>query len=317
MSKKVNNICEILDIKYPVLQGAMAWISLSSLVIAVSEAGGLGILAGGNAPKDVIKEEIRKIKEKTDKPFGVNLMMVSPFIDDIVDLICEEGVKVVTTGAGSPAKYMERFKEAGVKVIPVVSTVGMAKKMEQAGATAVIAEGGESGGHIGSISTMSLVPQVVDALNIPVIAAGGIADGRGLAASLMLGACGVQMGTVFLAAKECEIHEDYKQAVVNAKEVDTTVTGSLTGLPVRVLKNNLTKELMSMEQSSRSIGDMQKVAAGKLRAAVVDGDIENGSVMCGQIAGMIHEIKPVKQIVDEIISGFEATINQKHCFWCN
>lgn len=306
MSKNV--ICEMLNIEYPIFQGAMAWISTAPLVAAVSEAGGLGIIAGGSSPRDAVKKEIDKVRELTDKPFGVNLMFVSPFIDEIVDLICEEKIAVVTTGAGSPVKYMPKLQAAGVKVIPVVSTVGMAEAVVAAGADAVVAEGGESGGHVGSVYTMPLVPMVVDAVNVPVIAAGGIADGRGMAASFMLGADAVQLGTVFITSTECAIHENYKNAVLKTNETQTAVTGNLTGLPVRIIRNQLAKELLALENNAgsdleKSMAEIQQRAVGKLRAAVLEGDAEGGSLMCGQIAGMIHEIKPCKQIIDEMVAG--------------
>lgn len=304
---KNNNICELLNIKYPLFQGAMAWISEASLASAVSNAGGLGIIAGGNAPAEIIREEIRKAKNLTDKPFAVNIMLLSPFADEVVDVICEEGVKVVTTGAGSPAKYMEKFKEHNIAVIPVVPSVAIAKKMEQVGATAVIAEGMEAGGHIGKLTTMVLVPQVVDAVSIPVISAGGIADGRGYAASFMLGASGVQVGTRFLVADECITHENYKEKVLKAKDIDTVITGQITGHPVRVLRNKLARlyDKVEKEEARKDTPDISRIeelGKGALQKAVQDGDIDNGSIMAGQSAGMVHKKQSCKDIIEEIVS---------------
>lgn len=301
-----NNICELLNIKYPLFQGAMAWISEASLASAVSNAGGLGIIAGGNAPAEIIREEIRKAKNLTDKPFAVNIMLLSPFADEVVDVICEEGVKVVTTGAGSPAKYMEKFKEHNIAVIPVVPSVAIAKKMEQVGATAVIAEGMEAGGHIGKLTTMVLVPQVVDAVSIPVISAGGIADGRGYAASFMLGASGVQVGTRFLVADECVTHQNYKEKVLKAKDIDTVITGQITGHPVRVLRNKLARlyDKVEKEEARKDTPDISRIeelGKGALQKAVQDGDIDNGSIMAGQSAGMVHKKQSCKDIIEEIV----------------
>ncbi|MBQ8942581.1 MAG: enoyl-[Firmicutes bacterium] len=310
-----NVICDLLGIKYPIFQGAMAWIADASLASAVSEAGGLGIIAAGNAPADVVRAEIRACKEKTDKPFGVNIMLLSPFVEDIVQLVCDEGVKVITTGAGDPGKYMDKFKEHGICVIPVTPSVAHAKKMEKLGCAAVIAEGMESGGHVGRTTTMALVPQVVDAVNIPVIAAGGIADGRGMAAGFMLGAKAVQIGTRFLVANECTVHENYKQKVLKAKDMDTVTTGQITGHPVRVLKNKLARQfaVVEREEGGKEKPDMERIEAlgrGALQRAVKEGDMDFGSVMSGQIAGMVKKEQPAKEIIEEIMSEFTALVKE-------
>ncbi len=294
-------ICDILGIRYPIIQGGMAWVSDAELAAAVSEAGGLGIIAAGNAPADWVEQEIVKAKKLTDKPFGVNIMLLSPYVDDVVDVVVKYGVKVITTGAGSPGKYMDKFKSIGAKVIPVVASVALAKRMESAGVDAVIAEGMESGGHIGELTTMTLVPQVVDAVKIPVIAAGGIADGRGLVAAFALGARGVQMGTRFVASKECTIAQTYKEAIVKAKDRDTVVTGRATGHPVRILKNKLAREFLKLESSGASVEELEKFGEGRLRLAAREGDVVNGSVMAGQISGLIRDIKPVKDIIEDIV----------------
>lgn len=304
------DICELLGIKYPIFQGAMAWIADASLASAVSNAGGLGIIAAGNAPADVVREEIRKVKELTDKPFGVNIMLLSPFVDDVVKTVCEEGVKVVTTGAGNPSKYMDAFNEHGIVLIPVVPSVAAAKRMEKIGAKAVIAEGMESGGHIGKLTTMALVPQVVDAVNIPVLAAGGIADERGMAAAFMLGADGVQIGTRFLVANECTVHQNYKEKILKAKDIDTTITGQITGHPVRVIKNKLTRafDTAEKEEMGKETPDMDRfdmLGRGALQKAVKEGDVEFGSVMSGQIAGLVNKEQSCQEILDEIMDGFK------------
>ncbi len=309
-----NEICKLLNIKYPIFQGAMAWISESSLASSVSNAGGLGIIAGGNAPKEVVVEEIRKCKELTNKPFAVNVMLLSPFADDIIDAVCEEGVKIITTGAGSPAKYMEKLKEHGVMVIPVVPSVAIAKKMENLGVDAVIAEGMEAGGHIGKITSMALIPQIVDAVNIPVIGAGGVYDGRGMASMFCLGAKGVQVGTRFLCADECITHENYKEKVIKAKDIDTVITGNITGHPVRVLKNPLAKEFLRVEkelykEDKPNLEVLEQIGAGALRRAVQDGDIKNGSIMAGQVAGMVHKTQPVKEIIEDIYNHCNELIS--------
>lgn len=299
----------MLGIKYPIFQGAMAWIADASLAAAVSEAGGLGIIAAGNAPADVIREEIRKCKELTDKPFGVNIMLLSPFVDDIVDLVCEEGVKVLTTGAGNPSKYMEKFKENGIHLIPVVPSVAQAKKMEKIGCDAVIAEGMESGGHIGKLTTMALVPQVVDAVSIPVLAAGGIADGRGMAAGFMLGAEGVQIGTRFLVANECTVHQNYKEKIIKANDLATVITGNITGHPVRVLKNQLSNAFLAAEKEEMAkdtpdLARFDMLGRGALQKAVKEGNMAEGSVMSGQIAGMVTKEESCKEILEDIMNGF-------------
>ena len=301
-------LTDILGIEYPVIQGGMAWVAEAKLAAAVSNAGGLGLIAGGSAPKEVIREEIRKAKALTDKPFGVNIMLMSPNARDLAELVVEEGVKVVTTGAGSPGKYMEAWKAAGIKVIPVVPSVALAKRMERMGADALVAEGTEAGGHIGETTTMCLVPQIADAVEIPVVAAGGIADGRGIAAAFMLGAEGVQIGTRFLASDECDIHENYKNLVLKAKDTDSAVTGRLTGHPVRSVRNKLTKKLMTFEKDGGTPEQFEELSVGSLRKAVKDGNLEEGSFMAGQIAGMVNEIKPVKQIIEEMFKDAEKLL---------
>lgn len=304
-----NNICNLLNIKYPIFQGGMAWVSDSSLAAAVSNAGGLGIIAGGNAPASFVREEIRKAKELTDKPFGVNIMLLSENADELSEIVIEEGVKVVTTGAGNPGKYMEKWKKAGIKVVPVVASVALARRMERAGADAIIAEGCEAGGHIGKLTTMVLLPQVVDAVNIPVIAAGGIGDGRGIAAVFMLGAKGVQVGTRFLVADECTIHDNYKEAVLKSKDIDTVVTGRPTGHPVQVIKNKLAREYMNLEKENAPMEKIEELGRGALRKAVKDGDIENGSLMAGQISGLINKRQSAKEIIEEMFNEFENIKN--------
>lgn len=301
-----SNICEILNIKYPIFQGGMAWVSTSSLAAAVSNAGGLGIIAGANAPASYIREQIRETKKMTDKPFGLNIMLLSENADELAQMAIDEGVKVVTTGAGNPGKYITAWKEVGIKVIPVVASVALAKRMERAGADAVIAEGCEAGGHIGKLTTMVLLPQVVDAVNIPVIGAGGIADGRGIAAAFMLGAQGVQVGTRFLVADECAIHENYKDAVIKAKDIDTVVTGRITGHPVQVIKNKLAKEYLNLESKNASLDELEEIGRGALAKAVKDGDVINGSLMAGQISGLVNKKQSVKEIIEEMFSEYEA-----------
>lgn len=300
-----NNICSLLNIKYPIFQGGMAWVSDSSLAAAVSNAGGLGIIAGGNAPASFVREEIIKAKELTDKPFGVNIMLLSENADELSDIVIEEGVKVVTTGAGNPGKYIEKWKKAGIRVIPVVASVALAKRMERAGADAIIAEGCEAGGHIGKLTTMVLLPQVVDSVNIPVIAAGGIGDGRGVAAAFILGAKGVQLGTRFLVANECTIHDNYKEAVINAKDIDTVVTGRPTGHPVQVIKNKLAREYINLEKRNVSLGEIEELGRGALKKAVKDGDMENGSIMAGQISGLVRKKQSARDIIEEIFFEYE------------
>lgn len=296
-------ITELLGIEYPVIQGGMAWVATWELASAVSEAGGLGIIGAGGAPAEWVRDQIKKAKEKTDKPFGVNLMLMNPEADEIAKIIAEEKVKVVTTGAGNPAKYIDMWKKAGVMVIPVVASVALAKLMERGGADAVIAEGTESGGHIGETTTMVLVPQVVDAVNIPVIAAGGIGDGRGLAAALMLGAQAVQMGTRFVTAKESIVHENYKAKIFKAKDIDSEVTGRSTGHPIRVLRNKMTREYLKKEKEGATLDELEQLTLGALKNAVVDGDAVYGSVMAGQIAGMIREEESCEMILRDVVSG--------------
>lgn len=300
-----NNICSLLNIKYPIFQGGMAWVSDSSLAAAVSNAGGLGIIAGGNAPASFVREEIIKAKELTDKPFGVNIMLLSENADELSDIVIEEGVKVVTTGAGNPGKYIEKWKKAGIRVIPVVASVALAKRMERAGADAIIAEGCEAGGHIGKLTTMVLLPQVVDSVNIPVIAAGGIGDGRGVAAAFILGAKGVQLGTRFLVANECTIHDNYKEAVINAKDIDTVVTGRPIGHPVQVIKNKLAREYINLEKKNVSLEEIEELGRGALKKAVKDGDMENGSIMAGQISGLVRKKQSARDIIEEIFFEYE------------
>ena len=303
-------ITELLNIKYPIIQGGMAWIADASLAVGVSEAGGLGIISGVG-PTEVVRAQIRKAKELTDKPFGVNVMLMQDNADEIAHLVCGEKVPVVTTGAGSPGKYIEMWKSHGIKVIPVVPSVAIAKRMEKFGADAVIAEGMESGGHIGQTTTMSLVPQVVDAVNIPVIAAGGIGDGRGIAASFMLGAVGVQMGTRFLVSNECNVHKNYKEKVLKAKDIETEVTGNSTSHPVRVLRNKLTREYIKLEKSNSNSEKLESLTRGALRKAVIEGDTENGSVMAGQIAGLVKKEQSCKEIIEELMTEFDKCINYK------
>ena len=297
---------KLLNIKYPIIQGAMANIATAEFAACVSQCGGLGIIATGSLSAEQTRIEIQKCKQLTNQPFGVNIMLMNPYASEIVDVIIEEGVPVVTTGAGNPGAYMAKFKEAGIKVFPVVPSVGLAKRMERAGADALIVEGGESGGHVGEMTTMALVPQVVDAVNIPVIAAGGIADGRGMIAAFAVGACGVQVGTCLLVADECPIHENYKEAVIKAKDTDTVVTGKSVNTPVRSLKNQMTREYLKLESHIESREELEKLTLGGLRKAVHDGDVKTGSVMMGQIAGMIQEKKPMQQILNEMMESTEA-----------
>lgn len=297
---------KLLNIKYPIIQGAMANIATAEFAACVSQCGGLGIIATGSLSAEQTRTEIQKCKQLTNQPFGVNIMLMNPYAAEIVDVIIEEGVPVVTTGAGNPGAYMAKFKEAGIKVFPVVPSVGLAKRMERAGADALIVEGGESGGHVGEMTTMALVPQVVDAVNIPVIAAGGIADGRGMIAAFALGACGVQVGTCLLVADECPIHDNYKEAVMKARDTDTVVTGKSVNTPVRSLKNQMTREYLKLEGHIESREELEKLTLGGLRKAVHDGDVKTGSVMMGQIAGMIKEKKPMQQILNEMMESTEA-----------
>ena len=299
-------VTELLGIEYPIIQGGMAWVAESHLAAAVSAAGGFGIIGSATAPADVVRNWIKEIKEITDKPFGINIMLMSPYADEVAKLAAEEKVAAVTTGAGNPGKYMQMWKEAGVKVMPVVASVAMAKLMERAGADAVIAEGCESGGHIGDITTMALLPQVVDAVSIPVIGAGGIGDGRGVAAAYMLGAEAVQMGTRFVVADEAVVHDNYKDKIIASKDIDSAVTGRSTGHPVRCIRNKLTKEYIKLEESGASVEEIESFAAGSLRKAVVDGDVVYGSVMAGQTAGMIKKRQSCKEIIEELMAETEA-----------
>ena len=295
-------ITNLLGIKYPIFQGAMAQIARHELVSAVSNAGALGILASGGVSPEELRREIQQCKEFTDKPFAVNLMLMMPNIDEIIDVVLEEGVKIVTTGAGTPRKFMPRLKEAGVKVIPVIPSVKAAVKMEELGCDAIVVEGMEAGGHVGNSTTMALLPQVTSAVNIPVIAAGGIADGRGMAAAYCLGASGVQMGTVFLASEECPVTDAYKNMILEAVDTSTTLTGEKFGAPVRGIKNELTKRYHELEEQSSTLMELEELTLGSLRRAVYDGDVENGSVMAGQIAGLVSEIRPVKVIIESVIA---------------
>ena len=301
-------LCDLLGIEYPILQGGMAWVSTATLAAAVSEAGGLGIIGSGHNDAQWVRAQIRKAKEITSKPFGVNVMMMSPHVEQVMQVILEERVSVITTGAGNPAKFIPALKEIGTKVIPVIPAVALAQRLEKAGVDAVIAEGMESGGHIGELTTMAMLPQVVDGVNIPVIAAGGIADGRGLVAALALGAVGTQIGTRFMCATECEIHENIKQMILKAKDRDTVVNGRSTGHPVRSLKNKLTKLYEEMEKECAPVEELEKLGIGRLRNAMIDGDCETGTVACGQIAGMIKSIKPAGEIINEIMKEAEAVL---------
>lgn len=304
-------ITELLGIKYPIFQGGMAWVSEGRLAAAVAEAGGVGLIAAGNAPAEYVEEQIKLARSLTDGVFGVNVMLMSPTADDVAQLCADEKLKIVTTGAGNPGKYMEMWKSAGVKVVPVIPSVALAKRMERAGADAVIAEGTESGGHIGENTTMCLVPQVVDAVEIPVLAAGGIADGRGIAASFMLGAEGVQVGTRFLASEECQIHPTYKELVINAKDTDSIVTGRYTGHPCRGVKTKFSKKLANGERDgSITPEQFEEITVGSLRKAVKDGNLEEGSFLCGAIAGMVNEVKPAKEIIEEMFAQAEKLLGK-------
>lgn len=295
-------ITELLQIEYPIIQGGMAWVAEHNLAAAVSQAGGLGIIGAANAPAEWVREEIRKARAVTDKPIGVNVMLLSPYADDVARVLVEEKIPVITTGAGNPGKYMEMWKSNGSKVIPVVASVALARMMEKGGADAVVAEGTESGGHIGAATTMTLVPQVVDAVKIPVIAAGGVGDGRGMAAALMLGAEAVQLGTRFVVAKESICHQNYKDRVIKAKDIDSAVTGRTHGHPVRQLRNQMTKEYLKKEQEGVPFEELELLTVGALRNAVVDGDVKNGTVMAGQIAGLIKKEQTCKEMIEEIMA---------------
>ena len=324
-------VSKLLGTKYPVIQGGMAWVAEYHLAAAVSNAGGLGIIGAASAPPEVVREQIREAKKLTDKPFGVNVMLLNPNAAEVAQIVIEEGVKVVTTGAGNPGKFMDAWKQAGVVVIPVVASVAMARMMERGGADAVIAEGMESGGHIGAQTTMTLVPQVADAVQIPVIAAGGIADGRGMAAAFMLGAEGVQMGTRFVVAKEsivhpnykervimandidseeCNVHENYKEKIIKAKDIDSEVTGMSTGHPIRVLRNQMSREYLKMEKEGASFEELEHLTLGSLRKAVIDGDVVNGSLMAGQSAGMVKKEESCKEIIEDVVTQAESLLGR-------
>ena len=304
-------VTELLGIEKPIIQGGMAWVAESHLAAAVSNAGGFGLIGAANAPADVVRNYIHEARELTDKPFGVNIMLMSPFAEDIAQLVTEEKIAAVTTGAGNPEKYLTQWKAAGIKVIPVIASVALAKRMERVGADAVVAEGTESGGHIGQATTMTLVPQVVDAVQIPVIAAGGIGDGRGMAAAFMLGAEAVQMGTRFCVADECVIHDKYKDRILKAKDIDSEVTGRSHGHPVRGLRNKMTREYLKLEAEGASFEQLENLTLGGLRKAVVEGDTDNGSVLAGQIAGMITKRQSCQEIVDEVMDQAERLLKIK------
>ncbi len=304
-------ITKLLGITYPILQGGMAWVAEYHLAAAVSKAGGFGIIGAASAPPEVVREQIRKVKELTDRPFGVNVMLMNPNAPEVAKVVVEEGVAAVTTGAGNPAAYIGMWKEAGIKVVPVVASVAMARMMEKAGADAVVAEGAESGGHIGSATTMTLVPQVADAVNIPVIAAGGIGDGRGFAAAIMLGPSAVQMGTRFIVADESIVHANYKERVIKAKDIDSEVTGRSTGHPIRVLRNKMTREYLKMEAQGVSLEELEVLTLGSLRKAVMEGDVVNGSLMAGQIAGLVKKEQTCKEIIEEIMQEADALLHVK------
>ena len=307
-----SRITELLGIEYPVFQGGMAGVAEHHLAAAVSEAGGLGIIGAASAPAQVVREEIRKARELTDKPVGVNIMLMNPNAPEVARVVIEEGVKVVTTGAGNPVKFMKEFKEAGVKVIPVVASVAMARMMERGGADAVIAEGMESGGHIGSITTMALLPQVVDAVKIPVIAAGGIGDGRGLAAAFMLGAEAVQMGTRFVVAQESIVHTNYKEKVLKAKDIDSEITGTSTGHPIRQIRNQMSREYLRLEKEGAGLEELEKLTLGSLRRAVMDGDVVSGTLMAGQIAGLVKKKQSCREMIEEIMDEAQGVL-KKEC----
>lgn len=299
-------VTRLLGIEVPVIQGGMAWVAEYHLAAAVSNAGGLGLIGAASAPADWVRDQIRRAKELTKRPFGVNIMLMSPYADEVAQVVAEEGVKVVTTGAGNPEKYMKLWKKSGIKVIPVVASAALAKRMERCGADAVVAEGCEAGGHIGENTTMCLVPQIVDAVKIPVIAAGGIADGRGMAAAFMLGAQGVQMGTHFIVTDECQVHEAYKERILKAKDIDSRVTGRSTGHPVRALRNDMTKRYLELEKKGASFEQLEQLTLGGLRKAVVDGDVKDGSVMAGQIAGLVKERMSCKELLDRLVAETDA-----------
>lgn len=305
-----SRICDLLNIQYPILQGGMAWVATAELAAAVSEAGGLGVIGAGHMPPDALRAEIQKVKSLTKKPYGVNVMLMSPFVKEVMQVVVEERVPVVTTGAGNPAEYIPALKEIGSKVIPVVASVALAKRLERTGVDALIAEGTESGGHVGQVTTMALVPQIVDAVDLPIIAAGGIADSRGLVAAFALGAEAVQIGTRFVTSIECTAHDNYKQAIVKAKDRSTTLSGMTTGHPVRVIENQLTRQFEQMENDRIDPEELEKLGAGRLRLAVRDGDVKTGSVMAGQIAGLICKIQTVSEIIHDLMDGVPEVVNK-------
>ena len=307
-------VTRLLGIEYPIIQGGMAWVAEYHLAAAVSEAGGLGLIGAASAPAEWVREQVREVRKLTKKPFGVNIMLMSPYADEVAKVIVEEAVPVVTTGAGNPEKYMKMWKEAGVTVIPVVASVAHAKRMERCGADALVAEGCEAGGHIGENTTLVLVPQVVDAVNIPVIAAGGIADGRGMAAAFLLGAKGVQLGTHFVVTDESQVHENYKERILKAKDIDSRVTGRSTGHPVRALRNDMTKKYLELEKQGASFEELEHLTLGGLRKAVVEGDVNNGSVMAGKIAGLVKERMSCKALIEKLVRETDALLEGTHFY---
>lgn len=307
-------VTELLEIEYPIIQGGMAWVAEYHLAAGVSKAGGLGMIGAANAPAEWVREQIKEVKKQTDKPFGVNIMLMSPNADEVAKVVVEEKVPVVTTGAGNPEKYIKMWKEAGIKVIPVVASVAMAKRMERCGADAIVAEGTEAGGHIGENTTMVLVPQIVDAVEIPVISAGGIGDGRGMAAAFMLGAEAVQLGTCFVVTKESIVHENYKKCIIKAKDIDSRVTGRTTGHPVRALRNQMTKEYLKLEKEGASLEELELLTLGGLRKAVIEGDVINGSVMAGQIAGLVKEEMSCKALIEKLVTETDKLMKGKRFY---
>lgn len=307
-------VTELLEIEYPIIQGGMAWVAEYHLAAGVSKAGGLGMIGAANAPAEWVREQIKEVKKRTDKPFGVNIMLMSPNADEVAKVVVEEKVPVVTTGAGNPEKYIKMWKEAGIKVIPVVASVAMAKRMERCGADAIVAEGTEAGGHIGENTTMVLVPQIVDAVEIPVISAGGIGDGRGMAAAFMLGAEAVQLGTCFVVTKESIVHENYKKCIIKARDIDSRVTGRTTGHPVRALRNQMTKEYLKLEKEGASLEELELLTLGGLRKAVIEGDVINGSVMAGQIAGLVKEEMSCKALIEKLVTETDKLMKGKRFY---
>lgn len=305
-----NRVTDLLGINYPIIQGGMAWIADAQLAAAVSNAGGLGIIAAGNMQPEDLRKEIFKVRNLTDKPWGVNVFFISPYLEQIIDVIIEEKVPVITTGAGNPGKYISRLKKNGTKVMPVVSSVVLAKRLERTGVDAIIAEGMEAGGHIGDITTMALVPQVADAVSIPVIAAGGIADGRGMLAAFALGAQAVQIGTLFICSDECRVHPKYKAAITKAKDRSTVITGASMGHPVRVIQNKLTKEMERLESLNADPDEIGRIGSGKLKLAAIDGDIEHGSVMAGQVAAMVNKVRPMEEIIKMLVDGMASSLEE-------